>query len=240
MSKVYTKIKVFRYKEFIFLIENKYKLLNKTGNARNIIACKNLPKRQGFETSKHPRNRKPLCKCKNRNSKIIVQGSEGPSAGEFNNDIQSMGIHFNVIFSLQAYAEIEENTPGQIMGVSIKTDGKSATSGSSSTRSTSDESISAKFTQGAREDDNYSKTDETDTHEYRKERLGPNFYFFFGFFLISMGFFGYMIMPNYDDDFDYERQKVIQAREAEERELFEESVREARKSAVQLGPFSDA
>ncbi|XP_058053494.1 protein tumorous imaginal discs, mitochondrial isoform X1 [Anopheles bellator] len=104
---------------------------------------------------------------------------------------------------IQAYAELEEDTPGQIMGVTFKTDGKSSTSdsgsfsssstsASSSSSSWSSSNVSEKYTQGARDESygDYTTHDKTETTSYRKEQLGSRFYFSLGV-LIVLGWFSY-------------------------------------------------
>lgn len=66
-----------------------------------------------------------------------------------NNEINSPRL-FPLQYYSQAYAELETDTPGQICGVTYKTDGKSSswTSSSSTTRRQTAENISEEFTQG--------------------------------------------------------------------------------------------
>lgn len=113
---------------------------------------------------------------------------------------------------LQAYAELEDNTPGQILGVTFKTDGKSTNSTNSSSetsnKSTSNETVSSKFTQGSFEDDNYKETDSTATHAYRKELLDSRFYYTIGVLIVFVAFitYTYQNMGNYLND---ERDKIL-------------------------------
>lgn len=113
---------------------------------------------------------------------------------------------------IQAYAELEDNTPGQILGVTFKTDGKS-----SDNTTSSDEKVAKKFTQGSFEDDNYKETDSTGTHDYRKELLGSRYYFTLGVLLIFVGWMYY----SYNDlggTLDKEREKALFENERIKRE----------------------
>lgn len=95
----------------------------------------------------------------------------------------------------QAFAEIETDTPGQIFGVTFKTDGKSPNDTSTS-RSTSktQEPLSAKFTQGSKDDNfDFAQHDISDTKDYRKEILGGRSYFSFGVALIFIAFLYYTL-----------------------------------------------
>lgn len=123
---------------------------------------------------------------------------------------------------IQAYAELEDNTPGQILGVTFKTDGKStsdntSSSSSKSTKSSDEENISKKFTQGSFEDDNYKETDSTSTHAYRKELLDSRYYYSLGVCIVFIAFiiYSYNNMGSYLDD---ERNKVLFENERIKRE----------------------
>lgn len=104
------------------------------------------------------------------------------------------------------------------MGITRKTVGKS--SESKQTTSTDkqagqpEEPISQKFTQRADYDDSYSPTDKTDTHEYRKEKIESNFYFYFGFIVVFLGIVIAM-QVNSQAIIDYERDKTLKERAAE-------------------------
>lgn len=128
---------------------------------------------------------------------------------------------------LQAYAELEENTPGQIMGITNKTDGKST-----------DGTMSDKFTQRSKDRDNYEEHDPTGTVEYhRKQSSGPNFYFYVGIGIVVLTFFLLFQSNAFGPmDLDYEREQVYKrlAEREQERRVEEEQ----RKSRV--GPFRDA
>lgn len=77
---------------------------------------------------------------------------------------------------MQAYAELEKDTPGQIHGITYKSDGKSS--------SDSDEKVSEKFTQRAQNEDfTYEESDIKETQDYR-ERPKASSYFMFGFCLV--------------------------------------------------------
>lgn len=127
-------------------------------------------------------------------------------------------IHFNIISISQAFAELEDNTPGQIMGITRKTVGKSSesrnTTSTDNQTGQQDEPISQNFTQKAEYDDGYSPTDKTDTHEYRKEKIESNFYYYFGFIVVFLGFVLFMQL-NTETLVEYERDKTLKARAAE-------------------------
>ncbi|KAG4079868.1 hypothetical protein HA402_014999 [Bradysia odoriphaga] len=126
---------------------------------------------------------------------------------------------------LQAYAELEENTPGQIMGITHKTDGKSANG-----------TMSDKYTQRSKDRDNYSEHDPTNTVEYQKEQLGDSkLYFFVGVFLVACAIF--YASSRQTLDLDHERELVYKKlAERENERRFEEEERLKSK----LGPFRDA
>ncbi|XP_049291523.1 protein tumorous imaginal discs, mitochondrial isoform X1 [Anopheles funestus] len=126
---------------------------------------------------------------------------------------------------IQAYAELEDDTPGQIMGVTFKTDGKSSTSSSGSTKGTSiyvtmpssssswpSSNVSGKYTQGARDEedhDAYKPFDSTGAHEYRKERFDSRFYYAFGA-LFVMGWFVYYTHNQTNAQFERERLAILE------------------------------
>ncbi|XP_035911908.1 protein tumorous imaginal discs, mitochondrial isoform X1 [Anopheles stephensi] len=127
---------------------------------------------------------------------------------------------------IQAYAELEDDTPGQIMGVTFKTDGKSSSSSSdssssssTSSRSTSSSSsswsssnVSDKHTQGARDEEGYNTYkphDPTDTHEYRKERFDSRFYYALGALLV-MGWFVYYTHQQTNAQYERERLEALE------------------------------
>lgn len=121
---------------------------------------------------------------------------------------------------IQAYAELEENTPGQILGVTFKTDGKSTTSDnntSTSEKSSTDENISKKFTQGSFEDDNYKETDSTSTYAYRKEILDSRYYYSLGVCIVFVAFIVYTY-NNMGSYLDEERDKTLFENERIKRE----------------------
>ncbi|XP_053664104.1 protein tumorous imaginal discs, mitochondrial [Anopheles marshallii] len=125
---------------------------------------------------------------------------------------------------IQAYAELEDDTPGQIMGVTFKTDGKSSSSGSgtsssgsstsfsTSSSSWSSSNVSDKHTQGARDEEGYDKYkphDPTDTHQYRKERFDTRFYYALGALLVA-GWFVYYTNKQTDAQFERERLAALE------------------------------
>lgn len=158
---------------------------------------------------------------------------------------------------IQAYAELEEDTPGQIMGVTFKTDGKyssastasgstSSAGGASSTSSSStswssnsssrsrsatsaDEPISDKYTQGAKEDDfkNYQSHDPTESNDYKKEQLGSRFYFVLGIVLV-FGWYVYYTYSQIPYQLELERDAAL------------ERQRRAATNTPQRSPFDDA
>jgi hypothetical protein len=99
----------------------------------------------------------------------------------------------------QAYAELEKDTPGQIFGITFKSDGKSSTS----------EPISEKFTQRpTNEDTFYEEHDKTGSQEYQKNRVEPRAYFWLGFLGIFV--LAVMLMNSKTEDIlEYERDKTL-------------------------------
>lgn len=134
-----------------------------------------------------------------------------------------------LFFQIQAYAELEKDTPGEISGVTSKTDGKftrSSTSSSAGSRSTSstfssqsNEHISSKYTQGYDESkDSYSEHDPKGTHEYRKENNKEVLYFGIGFIaVLILGI--YYFSNSVESTLTEEREKVF------ERQLYEKQKR---------------
>lgn len=100
------------------------------------------------------------------------------------NDINLIKIprdNFFLIYIFQAYAELEKDTPGQILGVTFKSDGKSTSSSSSS------EPISEKFTQRPQNEDTYyEEHDIKETKYYKQRDISPRIWFAFGFMLIFL------------------------------------------------------
>lgn len=117
---------------------------------------------------------------------------------------------FSFLDSLKAYAELEKDTPGQIFGVTFKSDGKSSTSTS--------EPISEKFTQRPDTQDTvYEEHDVKDTHEYKKNYLGPRFYFIFGMLIVFVAFM-LTTMNSRESIVNHERDKTLASlREREQR-----------------------
>lgn len=72
------------------------------------------------------------------------------------------------------------------------------------------EDLSAKFTQGTKEFDNFQEHDVKDTRDYKKERLDGRFYFGIGLFLVFAGFFYYLV--NGEEAYiERERDKTLEA-----------------------------
>jgi hypothetical protein len=117
----------------------------------------------------------------------------------------------------QAYAELEKDTPGQIFGITFKSDGESSTS----------EPISEKFTQRpTNEDTFYEEHDKTGSQEYQKNRVEPRAYFWLGFLGIFV--LAVMLMNSKTEDIlEYERDKT----------LAEQQLRQQNK---QRSPFDEA
>lgn len=78
---------------------------------------------------------------------------------------------------VQAYAELEEDTPGQILGVVHKTDGKSTNFEKAATN----EPLSEKFTQKANDEPAYKRHETEGTHEYARNNTSYKSFFFLGF-----------------------------------------------------------
>lgn len=89
------------------------------------------------------------------------------------NEINSPRL-FPLQYYSQAYAELETDTPGQICGVTYKTDGKSSswTSSSSTTRRKTAENISEEFTQGPKREE-YESHDKSGSGE-QPSKLSEN------------------------------------------------------------------
>lgn len=119
------------------------------------------------------------------------------------------------IFNFQAYAELEKDTPGQIFGITFKSDGKS------------DPPISDKFTQRPNDEDAYYEAhDVRDTLDYKKNVLGSRFYFAFGMLIVFVLFL-LSLSDNSENFIDYERDRTLE---------------EQRQSAAKRdkGPFDEA
>jgi hypothetical protein len=111
-------------------------------------------------------------------------------------------IKTNPPFSIcpQAYAELEEDTPGQIFGLTYKTDGKSSstteknsTFSSSSAQSTksmppNEEQLSSKYTQGSEDFKDYSEKDMSGTFHWKQKQLDPKIYWVIGMSLVLIGY----------------------------------------------------
>lgn len=87
---------------------------------------------------------------------------------------------------------MEADTPGQILGVTYKDDGKSSSFSSNSSSSPHEEPL---FTQGPKksEFDNYESHDVKDSKEFTKHRLDSRFYFGLGMLIVFVGFLFYGI-----------------------------------------------
>lgn len=84
---------------------------------------------------------------------------------------------------LQAYAELEEDTPGQILGVVHKKDGKSTGVDEQEEKGErrKSEPLSEKYTQKAGDEPVYEEHDKKGSAEYKKAKHPINAYFVFGF-----------------------------------------------------------
>ena len=113
-----------------------------------------------------------------------------------------MSIEIDFVFP-KAYAELEKDTPGQIFGVTFKSDGKSSSSAKSS------EPISEKLTQRpTNEDTFYEEHDTKDTNDHRKNQLDYRTYFIFGFFGVFV--ISWMLMTKKAPEIlEYERDRTI-------------------------------
>ena len=120
---------------------------------------------------------------------------------------------------MQAYAELEKDTPGQIFGVAFKSDGKSS----------EDENLSEKFTQGVGIEENKyeEEPDHKDTVDYHREQKSNKFWFGVGFvmviFLIGMSMAEKTSEENHYKFRDYTLEKQRLKREKEEQEGFEDA-----------------
>lgn len=83
---------------------------------------------------------------------------------------------------LMAYAELEEDTPGQILGVVHKKDGKSKGGEEEErARTNRDEPLADKFTQKAADEPVYEAHDRKGSAEFKKSKHPVNVYFIAGF-----------------------------------------------------------
>lgn len=82
---------------------------------------------------------------------------------------------------IHAFAELEDDTPGQILGVVHKKDGKSSSTSSTNFKAEREEPISEKFTQRAKDMPAYEAHDKQGTHEFKKNNPRYGGYFFLGF-----------------------------------------------------------
>lgn len=96
---------------------------------------------------------------------------------------------------LQAYAELEEDTPGQILGVVQRKDGKStnfsADASGNRKGQRNDEELSERYTQKAPDEPVYEEHDKKGSAEYKKARHPVNAYFLFGFGVVLFAWMVY-------------------------------------------------
>lgn len=126
---------------------------------------------------------------------------------------------------VQAYAELESDTPGQIFGVTFKTDGKSSSwtssSSSSSTRRSTAENISEEFTQGPKHEE-YEPHDKSGSSDATKERRqNQKFYNAIGFCLVFF-LISYLLNRSRENEIIERRDRTIAehaARNEREREF---------------------
>lgn len=119
----------------------------------------------------------------------------------------------------QAYAELETDTPGQILGVTLKTDGKS--NKSSSSNDNNDTKFWSKQTQGERTSD-YEEHDRSNDAQHQKDKeIDTKIYFTAGALIIIGIFFylnDYMQRKRYEyqpfDD-EFERQETQRLKDQE-------------------------
>lgn len=109
---------------------------------------------------------------------------------------------------IQAYAELEEDTPGQILGVTFKKDGKS----------TEKDFGWEKFTQTAKDEPKYEPHDKTSTRQYRIEQrgMGPGFWTIVGFTLVCIWGLNYLTR---NDDILYRNEIPEEFRNAERKSV---------------------
>lgn len=82
---------------------------------------------------------------------------------------------------MKAYAEIETDTPGQIFGITPKSDGKS------NTPPNGKENVSAGFTQGAKEDSQYEAHDTSATKDaFAEAEASEKSFFAHGVILVGI------------------------------------------------------
>ncbi|XP_055686456.1 protein tumorous imaginal discs, mitochondrial-like isoform X1 [Lutzomyia longipalpis] len=91
---------------------------------------------------------------------------------------------------IQAYAELEEDTPGQILGVTFRKDGKSQQSNFAWEN----------VTQKPKDEPEYEAHDIRDTKEWRSRKMGPGFYVISGFVLVFLWGLAYL---SHNDELTY-------------------------------------
>lgn len=118
----------------------------------------------------------------------------------------------------QAYAELEKDTPGQIFGITFKTDGKSSSS-------TSSEPLSEKFTQRPKNEDTYyEEHDIKDTSDFKRNIIGPRVYFGLGVLLVFVAFFASLTSESAGDIFlEQEREKTFTEQRKRKESPFDEA-----------------
>lgn len=113
----------------------------------------------------------------------------------------------NNFIRIQAYAELEKDTPGQIFGVTFKADGKSTDE---------QDPISEKFTQRAKNEDfSYEEHDKTQTRDYRANIAGNRFLFWIAFFLFLSFLLAFANKDASDEFNDTLREQTLARQRAE-------------------------
>jgi hypothetical protein len=117
----------------------------------------------------------------------------------------------NFSSTFKAYAELEKDTPGQIFGITFKSDGKSTAS--------SEEPVSEKLTQRPKNEDTYyEEHDIKDTRDFKKERMSAKIYFAFGILLAFIGFTLLMGTDSATETYINKKRDETLARQREDKE----------------------
>lgn len=109
---------------------------------------------------------------------------------------------------------MEKDTPGQILGVTFKSDGKS---------SSSSEPVSDKFTQRPTDEDSYyEEHDIKETKYYKQREITPGMYFLVGFVMI---FFltAFLFESKKGDYINYERDLALARQKQQKDQSFDEA-----------------
>lgn len=117
---------------------------------------------------------------------------------------------------------MEKDTPGQILGVTHKSDGKSeqTSSSSSSARSSSSSGtqsppIAERFTQKASDEDAYTSHDTSDTHEHRDAQKEKRYFYAGAASVVIFGLYYLLLSGSHTSYVDYERDRTLREQREE-------------------------